>query len=251
MIKIGPGGTAGLGYDDGLKEINSLKLDALEVEFTYGVRMSNAEAKRIGSIAKKLNIKLSVHGPYYINLASLEKEKVEASKKRILDSCERAHYLNAEFVVFHAGFYQKKDEEEIYQMIKKELISLQKIIKEKKWNSKMCLETTGKKTQFGSLEELQRLNKEINVDYCIDFSHLLAREGKINYKELLKKLPKRFHAHYSGIEFTEKGEKRHLLVNISDFKKLAEELKKQNKDITIICESPNPIGDAEKMKKVI
>ncbi len=171
-ILVGPGGTSGLGYIEGLKRIHELKLQCLEVEFTYGVRMSNAEAKRVGEMAKKLSIVLSVHGPYYINLASLEKEKVVASKKRILDSCERAHYLGAKYVVFHAGFYQKKDKEEIYQIIKKELMELQETIKKNKWNSKLCPETTGKKTQFGSLEELQRLKKEINVDYCVDFAHL-------------------------------------------------------------------------------
>jgi len=248
-IKVGPGGTSGLGYELGLKEIKAKNLGCLEVEFTYGVKMSNSEAKKIGEMAG--NIKLSVHAPYYINLASFDEKKVLASKKRILDSCERAHYLNAENVVFHAGFYQKKDKEEIYQVIKKELIDLQKTIKNKNWNINLCPETTGKKTQFGSLQELQRLKKEINIDYCVDFSHLLAREGKINYSSLLKKLPRKFHSHYSGIEYTKKGEKRHLLVNINDFKKLAAELKKQNKNVTIICESPDPMGDAVKMKKVI
>ncbi len=248
-ILIGPGGTSGLGYELGLKEIKAKNLDCLEVEFTYGVRMSNAEAKKIGEMAK--DVKLSVHAPYYINLASFDAKKVAASKKRILDSLERAHYLNAKNVVFHAGFYQKKDKEEIYKIIKKKLLELKEVIKSKGWNSKLCPETTGKKTQFGSLEELQRLKKEINVDYCVDFSHLLAREGKIDYSSLLKKLPKRFHSHYSGIEFTKKGERRHLLVDVKDFKKLAEELKKQNKDATIICESPDPMGDAEKMKKIL
>ncbi len=248
-IKIGPGGTSGLGYDEGLKEIKNLNLDALEVEFTYGVRMSNMEAKKIGEMAK--GIILSVHGPYYINLASLEPDKVKASEKRILDSCERAHYLNARYVVFHAGFYGKKDKEEIYRIIKKELIDLKETINRNKWNSRLCPETTGKKSQFGSLEELQRLKKEIDVDYCVDFAHLLAREGKIDYKKLLKKLPKKFHSHYSGIEYTEKGERRHLNVDISDFKKLANELKKQDKDIIIICESPDPFGDAVKMKKIL
>lgn len=250
-IRIGPGGVSGLGYEEGLRRIKELNLDCLEVEFTYGVRMSNAKAKKIGEVAKNLNIKLSVHAPYYINLASLDIKKVIASKKRILDSCERAHYLGAECVVFHAGFFGKKDKEEIYLTIKKELIDLQEAIKSKGWKSKLCPETTGKKTQFGSLEELQRLKKEIDVDYCIDFSHILAREGRIDYEKLLKRLPKRFHAHFSGIEYTEKGERRHLLVDMNEFRKLVKELKKQDKDVTIICESPDPMGDAEKMKKSI
>ena len=84
MILFGPGGTAGLGYDDGIKEISKLGLGALEVEFTYGVRMLNEEAKKIGLLAK--NISLSIHAPYYINLNSLENQKIGASRTRILQS---------------------------------------------------------------------------------------------------------------------------------------------------------------------
>ena len=109
MIRLGPGGTAGLGYDQAIPKIAELGLTAMEVEFTYGVRMKIEEAKRISELAKKHDIALSVHGPYYINLASKEPEKIEASIKRILDSCERAHYLGATHVVYHSGFFQKQD----------------------------------------------------------------------------------------------------------------------------------------------
>ena len=90
-------GPAGLGTPavEGLERCKKLGLGAAEVEFTYGVRMTNATAKQIGAAAKRLGIKLSVHAPYYINLASKEKSKLNASKKRILQSCERAHYLGA------------------------------------------------------------------------------------------------------------------------------------------------------------
>jgi deoxyribonuclease-4 len=129
-ILFGPAGSAGLGNEEGVKHTKELGLEAMEVEFTYGVRMSNSDAKKVGEIAKKLGIKLSVHAPYYINLASKEKAKIEASKKRILQSCERAHYLNASPVVFHAGFYQGREKEEVYNLIKKEIIDLQKTIKQ-------------------------------------------------------------------------------------------------------------------------
>ena len=71
MIKIGPGGTAGLGYEHGLEKISELGLSALEVEFTYGVNMSNATAKKIKGVAKKLGISLSCHAPYFTNILHL------------------------------------------------------------------------------------------------------------------------------------------------------------------------------------
>src|SRR3989338_5704999 len=101
MIKLGPGGTAGLGYEEGLKEISRLGLTALEVEFTHGVNMSNDTAQAIGNIAKNLNVSLSCHAPYFINLASAEEVKIDASKMRILHSCERMHNLGGGPVVFH------------------------------------------------------------------------------------------------------------------------------------------------------
>ena len=76
MIKIGPAGSSGLGNEEGIKEVSENKLDALEVEFTYGVKMSLEKAKSIGELAKSLKINLSIHAPYYINLASKEKEKI-------------------------------------------------------------------------------------------------------------------------------------------------------------------------------
>ena len=109
MIKIGPGGTAGLGYEDGLKEIKKLGLSALEVEFTHSVHMKNETAKVVGELAKKNKIDLSVHAPYFINLASKEKPKIKASIQRILNSCEKAHYLGATHVVYHSGFFKDRE----------------------------------------------------------------------------------------------------------------------------------------------
>ena len=74
MIKLGPSGTSGLGYDAAFQEIHKIGLNALEVAFTYGVRMSNDEAKKVGELAKKSNISLSIHAPYYINLASIPRK---------------------------------------------------------------------------------------------------------------------------------------------------------------------------------
>jgi len=226
----------------------------LEVEFTYGVRMTNDEALVVGKLAKKLSVCLSVHGPYYINLVSKEKPKLHASKNRILKSCERAHYLGAKHVVFHPGFYQERDKEEIFQGIKEQISDLMKTIKEKKWNVQLAPETTGKASQFGDLDESLRMMKETKCGICVDFAHMKARSNeKMEYEEMVERIKKlkHVHAHFSGIEFTEKGERRHQLTPENDMKELMGEIFKRKMDITIINESPNPIGDSVKMKNVL
>jgi len=253
MIRLGPAGSPMKSTLDGLGYIKKIGLNAMEVEFTYGVRMQNELAKEIGKLAEKLDISLSVHAPYYINLASADKEKIESSKKRILDSCERAHYLKASHVVFHPGFYGKLKENECYEIIKKEIIEMQDIIKENKWKTELAPETTGKKSQFGSLSEILKLRDEIKCSICVDFAHLHARNSSINYTSVFDQLSglRHIHSHFSGIEFTEKGERRHLIMKKSDFIHLAREILKRKTDITIICESPITWEDSLKMKEIL
>ena len=189
---------------------------------------------------------------YYINLASDEEEKFVASKKRILDACERAQAMGAQNVTFHAGFYQKRTHEKTYQLIEKALRDLIKTISRKRWQVTLCPEVTGKPSQFGSLEELLRLKKETGCGLTVDFSHLYARHrGDVDYGRILDELPKKFHAHFSGIEYGDKGERKHIKTTEKFFKPLAKELVRRDLDITIINESPEPFEDAAMMKKMI
>lgn len=253
MIFLGPGGTAGLGYDDGLKMINELGLNALEVEFTYGVKMPVAEAKRVGDLAKRLGVKLSVHAPYYINLASDDKKKLAASKKRIMDSCERAHHLNASHVVFHSAFYGKKSASQVFEIVKDAVIDIQEKIKYNKWKVALAPETTGKKSQFAGLDDLLDLVKQTRCSICVDFAHVLARDGSIDYDDVFSKIKhlNHIHSHFSGIEFTAKGERRHLITTPRVITPLMEHILKSRVDITVINESPDPIGDSFKTKKIL
>lgn len=252
MIRIGPAGSGGLGNLKGIQKVARMKLDCMEVEFTYGVRMSMDAAREVGALAKAKGISLSVHAPYYINLASDEKEKIQASKQRILDSCQRAHAFGAKSVVFHAGFYQQKTAEQTYALIKKAILEIQKKISKNKWKVQLCPEVTGKPSQFGSVEELLKLKKETGCGICVDFAHLYARkQGKIDYTKVLKKLPRKFHAHFSGIEFGPKGERKHLKTTKKFFEPLAEALIQRKSDVTLINESPQPYKDAAMMKRVL
>jgi deoxyribonuclease-4 len=255
-ISIGPSGLGPVKTTDEVLEDYSKKgFGNCEVLFVQQVYINKEQAEVIEKISKKHKIKLSIHGQYFINLNSEEKEKVHASMQRILKCCEIGHYLGAKNIVFHSGFYGKdfakaktseekeKAEEETFQNIKKRIIEIMEVIKEKKWNVKLCPETMGKINVFGSVEEISRLVKETGCSFCIDFAHILAREKKVDYEKVKRLFPdKEWQCHFSGIEYGEKGERNHINLKKEQWKELFNNLPK-DKDITIVCESPARIED--------
>ncbi len=254
MLRIGPAGIGGVKEaESNLEEYNKLGFTAAEISFTYSNYLKKDDAIRIGKLAKKLNIQLSIHGSYYINLNSEDKTKIEKSKKRILGACEIGHYLGAKDIVFHAGYFGKKDKEESYQIIKENIIELKEEVKKNNWNIKLSSETTGKNSVFGSLKETLRLAKETKTSFCIDFAHLKARnQGKIDFGKIIEEIGhKNFHIHYSGINYGSKGEKNHIPIDVNEFKKLAKALRKHKISGEIICESPDTISDSIKMEKIL
>ncbi|MCP2520408.1 TIM barrel protein [Candidatus Aminicenantes bacterium AC-335-B20] len=264
-------GTAGIprstkesSTEAGIDRINELGLDSLEIEFVRGVKMSADTAFAVKKRAKEKNIRLSVHAPYFINLNSQEEGKRLASQERILRSARIGHLCGAESVIFHPGFYGRNPEE-AYLKIKKSLQEIRSILKSE--NNPIILrpETMGKKTQFGSLTEIINLCLEIeNVQPCIDFSHLHARDGRWNsYEEFYKIIRKierslgkdaikNVHIHISGIDYTEKGEKVHLNLKESDFRydEWIQVLKDCSVEGIVICESPNLELDALMLKRL-
>ncbi len=257
MIKVGP---AGLGpvkeAVEKLEELHGLGLSACEIAFTYGVYIKDKKtAEEIGKEAKKQGIRLSIHAPYWINLNSKEKKKIEESKKRILDCCETGEYLGAYRVVFHPGYYNGRDKEETYENIKNAILDMQKEIKKNKWKIEIAPETTGKINVFGSVDEILKLADETGCAFCIDFAHILAREKKVDYESILKKFSKfkELHIHFSGIEYGDKGERKHIKTKDNELKALIENLKKyaKDKEVVIINESPDMIEDSIKTLKLI
>ncbi|MBI2047181.1 TIM barrel protein [Candidatus Pacearchaeota archaeon] len=241
MIRFGPAGLGGAKEAvHSLEEYHKKGISACEIAFTYGVYLKEEDAVEIGKAAKSLGIKLSIHAPYWINLNSAERRKVEESRKRILDCCKIGSLLGAYLVVFHPGYYGKMGKEETYQNIKREIINIVKEIKKRGWKINIAAETTGKVNVFGSVDEILRLVNETGCSFCIDILEKFKSHGDI-------------HIHFSGIEYGEKGEKRHIITPESEIKELLKNLQKnvsKSKEITIINESPNPLGDSIKAIRI-
>lgn len=250
----------------GVKEVSRLGLDSMEMEFVRGVRMSVDSAREVRKVAEDLGVVLTAHGPYYINLLSPEESKVEASINRIVDTARIAYEAGGFSITFHAAYYGKLSKEEAFRVVKERLKRVMKILSDEGIKIWVRPETTGKETQFGTLDELIKLSEEIEgILPCVDFAHIHARsKGKFNtYKEFCEALEKledklgrealdNMHIHFSGIDYGEKGERKHLNLEESDFnyRDLLKTLKDFNVKGVAISESPNIEGDAILTKKL-
>lgn len=250
---------------NGIARVKELGLGAMELEFVRNINVSAELAPKVKKLAEEKDVLLSCHASYFINLSSKEKKKREASKNRIIDAALRSYACGAFSVCFHAGFYQGRAPTEIYNIIKAGLKDIVERLQQQNIEIWIRPETTGKATQFGTLEEIVMLSNELEqIMPCIDFAHLHARSaGKVNSydefrsilelleKELGKKALKNMHLHVSGIEYSAKGERYHLNLKDSDFKykELLKALKEFNCKGVVISESPNIEGDALLMKK--
>lgn len=270
VLKIG---TAGVPYSSkegstlsGVSRVSELGLGAMEIEWVRGVRMKEEYAKEINSSAKKLGVRLTAHGPYWINLNSNDSDKLEKSKQRVLRTIRKGHLCGCKSITFHPAYYLKQDPSKVYLRLKKILRDINDTVRNEGIDLRISLETTGKVSQFGTFDEILKLSEEIEGIWpCIDFAHLYARsKGKMNsyevFREKLNKMEeklgreaiKNMHIHLSGIEYGKSGETRHRRIEDSGFeyKEVLKVLKEFNAGGSLICESPNPQDDALLIKKV-
>ncbi len=246
-------------YASGIEYLYNIGLDAMELPFVRSVNVTNKNKDAILEAKERYNFYLSAHGSYFINLNAVEDEKKEKSLERIINGAEALHSVNGRSLIFHPGFYLKSTKEDTLKEIKKNLKKLPY------FGVDYRLETTGKGTQFGDIDELIDICKEINTcKLCIDFSHIHARNnGSLktyeDFAEILQKVRDGLgqealddlHVHISGIAYTAKGEKNHLPLQESDFNYEACLQAFIDYDVKgcVICESPILENDALLLKK--
>jgi len=204
-------------------------LNAFEYQAVRGVRVRQEEAELLRREAKRLGIRVSIHAPYYINLAATEPEKLERTFGHLLSSLRAAQWMGAYVVVFHPASVGKHPTRE--DAFRATLRNLKEVAERADSEgllktAKLGPELTGKKGQIGSLEEIVELC--LKVEGCvpvIDWAHLHARRGGwlrgkkrvlqvLEYieKELGREIATNLHCHFSYIEYTDKGERRHHTI---------------------------------------
>lgn len=277
MIQFGPSGNSESFYAQGYshteesaKFVKDMGLDCFEYSFGRGVRMTDAKAVSIGQAFKEQGIEISVHAPYYINFANPEAENAEKSYNYVLESGSVLKLMGGKRCVFHSATQGKMDRESAVSLTEERLKVLRDRIYEAGLNDLyFCPETMGKIAQIGTLEEIVRFCK-IDPVYLptVDFGHLNAREqgslktvedyrSRLEYmiSELGYERVKHFHVHFSKIQYSEKGEVRHLTLEDTiygpEFAPLAVALKELKLEPYIVSESAGTQAeDALAMKRM-
>lgn len=254
-----PGGTI-----EGLKEAKKLGISAMEIEWVQRVPDNPERMRAIRETAEALGITLTCHAPYYINLNSPEREKLEASKKRILLALRMSEIAGIRSVCVHPAFYLGMEPKKVFDNVRRAVDDIMKHKSSVFPHVNLGLETMGKPTQFGTLEEVLKISQEFDLYPVIDPAHMHARtNGKINsyeewdemfdlYEKFLgAKSLKHVHMHFSGIAYGPKGEKHHLPLLESDAKWLEflQVLKDRKIGGTVVCESPLLEKDTLLMQK--
>lgn len=277
MIKFGPSGNSESFYAEGFSHteeaagyVKRRGLDCFEYSFGRGVRMSEEKAVAIGEAFAAEGVEISVHAPYFINFANPDDEMAAKSYTYVLDSGRMVKLMGGERIVFHPAAQGKASREEAVQKTEDRLKILRDYIYlNDMQNLKFCPETMGKLAQIGTVEEIARFCL-IDPVYtpCIDFGHVNAREqgslkttedyrSRLSYmiEKLGYKRMKHFHAHFSKIMYSAKGEIKHLTFEDTvygpEFYPLAVALKELKLEPYIVSESAGTQAeDAAEMKKI-
>ena len=272
--KFGPGGNGDLFYAQGGKGtvqapawLKEYGLDAYEFEAGNGLTAGEATLRKIGEEAKKYGIATSLHTPYFISLSGVVEEKRLKSIEYIQKSLWAAELLGANTIVIHSGSAAKISREEAMRLSCDTLSKVIEAIGDT--DIKLGIETMGKVNQLGTLDEvIEQCKVDKHYVPVVDFGHMNARErGGLfttadDYRRVFDKIAqgcgdevaKNLHCHFSKIQYTDAGEKKHLTFADSeygpDFEPLVEAIAKEGLTPTIICESDGTMPeDALAMKK--
>lgn len=249
-----------------------LGLDLYEYQCGKGVNIGEETARKLGEKARQAGITLSLHAPYFINLANPDPESLQKTTGYILSACRAADWIGAKRVTIHPGALMKRTRREAQEIALKSLVEVLKAVEgEGVGHISLCPETMGKINQLGDLDEVLELcTLDERLVPCIDFGHLYARslgadegtEACIRILDRMKEVlgeerASRFHSHFSRIAFTPKGgEKCHVTFKNNegfgpDPEPLMEEIAKRGWSPTIICESAGTQAqDALTMKRI-
>ena len=274
--KFGPAGNAeSFPYKSSVEAprwLGELGLDCYEYQCGKGVRVKEETAVALGRQALERGIALSLHAPYFINLANPDPESQEKTIGYITSACRVADQMGATRVVIHSGALMKRTREEAMAIALPFLKEIVAVCEDQGFGHiTLCPETMGKINQLGDLDEVLRLCQvHESLVPCVDFGHLYARslgadEGAEAVERMLSRMESelgadrasRFHSHFSHIEFTPNGgEKCHRTFDDDGgygpaWEPLAQAVAARGWSPTFICESAGTQAeDAVTMKRI-
>ena len=252
--------------------IAGLGLDCYEYQCGKGVHVGEETARRVGERARQAGISLSLHAPYFINLANPDRSALEKTIGYISAACLVASQMGAGRVVIHSGALMKRSRREALDIARRSLRDVIAACDDRGFGHiALCPETMGKINQLGNLDEVLELcTLDERLIPCIDWGHLYARslgadDGQETFSRMLDRVEEvlgteraaRFHSHFSHIQFTPGGgEKCHRTFSDNDgygpdWAPLAAQVARRGWSPTFICESAGTQAeDALTMKRI-
>ena len=252
--------------------LRQLGLDCYEYQCGKGVHVGEDTARKVGQAAREAGIALSLHAPYFINLANPDPAALDKTIGYITGACLVADQMGAKRVVIHSGALMKRTRREALDTA---LASLKQVIRACDeagfGHLTLCPETMGKLGQLGDLDEVLELCRvDARLIPCVDFGHLYARtlgelDGGAAMEGILDKLERalgeerasRFHSHFSHIQFTPNGGEKCHRTFADDggygpaWEPLAAAVARRGWSPTFICESAGTQAeDALTMKRI-
>jgi len=228
-----------------------------------GIAVDFKELKEICDLAKDLDIKLSLHTPYYMDLLNptIQSQK---SMENIRLTGILASGLGADPIVTHIGLYNNIPSDTAINLIAEKFKEIRKVFSKLRVDANIGVEFSGKQLIFGSLEEVLALCKKVNgVIPVVNFAHLHARtsglmKSRDDFQKVFDQVAQttgkdRIYAHFSGVEHEGGNERRYTPIKKGDlkFEPLAECVLNNDFEITIISGSPLLEHDAMYMKVIL
>jgi len=261
MIRTGPAGypEGARSPTDGVRLVRQAGLDALELQFVRNVQYNPERAEEARRTARELDVALSAHAPYYVNLNSPSDLTREKSEEWVLKALRGAEAFGAWIVVVHAATYGETGADRATARVIESIRSIRKKARDESLHAVIGLETMGKKAVWGTVPEILAVMEDVEgVTPVLDFAHLQARgPDQLDVDKVRSVLDRvsgveRLHCHISGIEYTAAGERKHLRLGGGlDFRMVLSALQGRGLEATVICESTAPMEDAQLMRRFL
>lgn len=210
-----------------------------------------------GKLAKELDIQLSLHAPYYMDLLD-EGEIGDKSYNHLKWSLIIGKAMGCKRIVTHTGFYKssKKDTMERAASIYKKIT---KSFPPSKGYPYVGVEVSGKNEIFANSADLMSLAKKVkDIEPVLNFPHVHSqgdgslieiKDFEAQISEYRKYAKGDLYTEFSGVEYKDHNEVKLTAIKHGDlkFETLAESLVDLQDDMTIISSSPLLEHDAQYM----
>lgn len=267
VIRLGPAGiplsSSGRTIEDGITYTRELGLNAMEVQFVRGITIDEEYAEQCGEQAAEADIPLSVHAPYYTNLATDNESTLEKSIQKIKDAGEMAQAMGAHLVVVNPGFYTSHDKDETVELVTERLRKVRDWYTRHDLDADIGLKTMGKQKTFGTLDEVVEITGSTkHTKPVVNLGNIHGRtNGSLQEPEDFKKILDRvadigvehFHLQFSGVQYESGNVVNTIPIKKSDldFEPLLDCILDNDLDVTVISDSPIVEHDAMHMKLIL